>query len=473
MHLLPLYHRLPVWMRAMAATAHGASLQRLRYGPNSGRLVAEALERETWSAGEWKRWREERLAFVLHRAATRAPYYREMWARRRAAGYRGSWEVLENWPVLEKEELRRHAIGFVADDRDPERMYCEHTSGTSGTPVTLWSSRETVEYWYALAEARWKNWYGVTRHDRWAILGGQLVAPAAQTKPPFWVWNAAMRQLYMSSYHLSPRHIPDYLDALDRYRVRYLLGYSSSLHALAREMARAGRCGLRIKVVISNAEPLFDYQREAISSAFRCPVRETYGMSETVAAASQCEDGNLHLWPEAGVAEVEPDQDAARGEITGQLIATGLANPDMPLIRYRTGDRLTLSAGPEGCTCGRTLPLLSRIEGRSDDVLYTADGRAIGRLDPVFKSDFPIREAQIIQESLELIRLRYVPAPGCADRHLSAMADQIRARMPGVRVMAEAVDSIPRSANNKFRAVICRLPAHQRGVDRTSSTSSV
>ncbi len=472
MHLLPLYHRLPVWMRTVAASAHGVNLQRWRYGRNTGRLVEEALERETWSAREWDRWREKRLAFLLHRAVTHVPYYRDLWARRRAAGFRGSWEALENWPVLEKEDLRRHAIAFVADDRDPKRMHCEHTSGTSGTPVMLWKTRETVEYWYALAEARWRHWYGVSRRDRWAILGGQLVAPAAQTKPPFWVWNAAMRQLYMSSYHLSPQYIPHYLEALDRYRIRYLLGYSSSLYALAGEIARAGRCGISSQVVITNAEPLFDYQRETISFAFRCPVRETYGMSETVAAAGQCEYGNLHLWPEAGVAEIEPDQDAGKGEITGQLIATGLANPDMPLIRYRTGDRLTLPANPEGCACGRTLPLLSRVEGRSDDVLYTADGRAIGRLDPVFKSDFPIREAQIVQESLELVRLRYVPAPGCTDRHVSAMADQIRARMPGVRVMADAVDAIPRSANNKFRAVLCRLPAHQRGMGRTSSPSS-
>ncbi|HUB34219.1 MAG TPA: hypothetical protein VMA31_14355 [Bryobacteraceae bacterium] len=472
MRFLSLYHRMPVWMRSLAATAHGVTLQRQRYGRNTERLVEEALARETWSAGEWDRWRKERLAFILHRAATRVPYYRDVWARRRALGYRGSWEVLENWPVLEKEQLRNHAAAFVADDRDVNRLHCDHTSGTTGTPLRLWQSRETVEYWYALSEARWRKWYGVSRHDRWAILGGQLVAPAGQTEPPFWVWNVPMRQLYMSSYHLSPQHIPDYLDALDHYRIRYLLGYSSSLYALAREMVRTGRDGLSSNVVITNAEPLFDYQREAISSAFRCPVRETYGMSEMVAAASQCEAGGLHLWPEAGVVELERDQDGGEGDVTGQLIATGLANPDMPLIRYYTGDRVTMPAKPEVCACGRTLPLLVRIEGRSDDVLYTADGRAIGRLDPVFKADYPIREAQIIQESFELVRLLYVPAPGCAERHVSAMADQIRARMPGVQVVAEVVEAIPRGANNKFRAVVCRLPAHQRGASRAGSHSA-
>ena len=91
--------------------------------------------------------------------------------------------------------------------------------------------------WYALFEARWRGWYGVSRRDRWAILGGQLVAPVSATRPPFWVWNAALSQLYMSSYHLAPELIPAYLDELARRRITYLWGYSSALHALAKSVS--------------------------------------------------------------------------------------------------------------------------------------------------------------------------------------------------------------------------------------------
>src|SRR5262249_43089394 len=145
----------------------------------------------------------------------------------------------------------------------------------------------TVRAWYALMEARWRRWYGVSRHDRWAILGGQLVTPVAQRRPPFWVWNAALRQLYMSSYHLAPHLIPYYLDALRRHRIQYLWGYPSALHALAQEAVRRQRRDLKMTVAIANAEPLFDYQRQTIAEAFQCPVRETYGLAEIVAAASE------------------------------------------------------------------------------------------------------------------------------------------------------------------------------------------
>ena len=231
--LLWLYHRLPGPARSIAATLRGLYLRSWRYGPETERLVAEAVEREHWSPERWRLWREKRLAYVLDRAATQVPFYRDHWAALRRSGDQSSWELLENWPVLQKESVRANARAFLADDRRGHTLFHEHTSGTSGTPLDLWWSRATVRAWYALFEARWRRWYGVSRRDRWAILGGQLVTAATQRKPPFWVWNAGLRQLYMSAYHLAPDLVPHYCDALRRYRIRYLFGYPSALYGLA------------------------------------------------------------------------------------------------------------------------------------------------------------------------------------------------------------------------------------------------
>src|SRR5919197_1600887 len=112
--LLRLYHHLPASTRSIAASLRGVYLRSWRYGPETEWLVAEALERERWSPERCKAWQEERLAYVLHRAATRVPYYREQWAARRRRGDTRSWEYLENWPVLEKETLRGGCAAFVA-----------------------------------------------------------------------------------------------------------------------------------------------------------------------------------------------------------------------------------------------------------------------------------------------------------------------------------------------------------------------
>ena len=113
-------------------------------------------------------------------------------------------------------------------------------------------------------------------------------------------------------------------------------------------------------------------------------------------------------------------------------------------------------AGP--CLCGRTLPRLAGIEGRIDDLVTTRDGRRIGRLDPVFKEDLPIKEAQIIQERLDHFRILCIPAPGFGSDTERVLTERLRDRVGDVAVTVECVDAIARSSNGKFRAVICRLP---------------
>ena len=459
--LQQIYDLLPGSTRSVAASLRGLQLRTWRYGRETERLVAEALERENWSPERFKIWQQERLSLLLPRAAKSVPFYRELWSKRRSNGDKASWEYLENWPILEKEQLREHARAFIAEDCNASRMFNDHTSGTTGKSINLWSSKETVRSWYALFEARCRRWHGVSRQDHWANLGGQLIAPAKRREPPFWVWNAALNQLYMSSYHLAPDLVSSYIDALRRYRISYLLGYTSSLYELAQSVLQSGR-SVRMSVVITNAEPVFDYQRRVIEEAFECPVRASYGMAETVAAASECPGGKLHVWPEAGILEVLNQGQSVPDGISGELIATGLMNFDMPLIRYRVGDHVTQAAKNSGCVCGRMLPQLASVDGRLDDVLYTFDGRRIGRLDPVFKSNLPIREAQIVQEALDRVRVNYVPASNYTSAAGRSIVERLRARMGNVSVILEEVNELPRGSNGKFRSVICKLSSEER-----------
>jgi phenylacetate-CoA ligase len=109
---------------------------------------------------------------------------------------------------------------------------------------------------------------------------------------------------------------------------------------------------------------------------------------------------------------------------------------------------------------------MASIQGRLDDVLYTRDGRRIGRLDTVFKTQLPIREAQIIQDALDKIRVRYVPT---GDRlttaAMNSIIERLQDRLGQIHILLEPVDSIPREGNGKFRSVVCRLSPE----DRTSS----
>ena len=225
-----------------------------------------------------------------------------------------------------------------------------------------------------------------------------------------------------------------------------------------------------LKVVITVSEPLLEVQRSAIERAFGCPVVESYGMTEAVLSASQCLHGALHLWPESGVLEVVDGSHAVAAGEAGEFLATGLNNVDMPLIRYRTGDRGALAAAGV-CACGRTLPRLARVEGRSDDVLFTPDGRRVSRLGAVLKAGAPIREAQLVQETLERMRVRYVPAPEWSVEAEAEITAAIRSRMGEVEVLFERVEQIPRAANGKFRFMICNLPPEQKPLPQAEAVS--
>jgi phenylacetate-coenzyme A ligase PaaK-like adenylate-forming protein len=439
--LLGLYHRLPPSARSAVATLRGYYLRRWRFGADSERRIVDVLRRERWTAEQWRVWREARLGALLERAATQVPYYRDAWQARRRAGDRSSWELLENWPILEKEAVRQQPRAFLMPDSGP--TFEEPTSGTSGTPLTIHKSREALRELYALATARNRRWYGVAPTDRTARLGGQLVTPLAQRRPPFWVWNAAGQELYMSTFHLGPDMIPAYLDALRQYHIRCLTGYASSLYALAQGVLRAGRRDLGMTVAVTSGEPLGEREREIIGAAFDCPVRETYGMTENVAAASECEAGRLHAWPEAGVIETRDDE----------FICTGLLNDAMPLIRYRIGDRGRLAPQDQPCPCGRTLPVIAGLEGRTSDLLVTADGRRVFWLNPVFYG-LPVHQSQIVQETPRRIRARFVPAREFAEGTAQTIVSRLRNRLGDLEIVLEPVSELPRSRTGKVRHVI-------------------
>ena len=449
-----IYHRSPYPIRVGMASARGVLLTARRYGRDHEDLVAQALEREHWTTTDWRAWQDNQVDRLLRTARARVPAYRSL-PSADGAGVQG----LAHLPLLAKEQLRQTPGSFLRDDA-PSSLITEHTSGSTGTPLTLQISREDYRRWYALAEARWRSWYGVSRHDRWAIVGGQAVVSPATTTPPYWVWNAAMHQLYLSSYHIADTTAAAYVQAMDHHRVTYLLGYPSAIHALAVACQRQGVRPRPLRVVVANAEPVLEHQRAAIGEVFGCPVRETYGMAEYVAAGSECEHGTMHLWPEAGVLEVvgQTNADPVPPGATGRFVATGLINTTMPLIRYLVGDSGSVAPAANACTCGRSLPILAGVEGRSDDLIRTADGRLIGRLDPVFKEDLPIRGAQIIQEELGRFRVVVVPGDGYGPDAEHAISTRLRDRVGDVRITFELVEALPLGPNGKFKAVVSHVP---------------
>lgn len=449
-----IYNLLPHSLKEFAASLYAKKLQQFRRNNTSDARIREAALREKWTFEQWETYHENELENVLKRAAYHVPYYRNYWQKK---GYEnGAWKKLENWPILTKKEVREHNHELLADDCDPKDMYTEYTSGTSGTPLTVYWSKETTLEYYAIFERRIRNWHDANWDMNYLMLGGRMIIPVSQQKPPFWVKNNYMNQLYLSSYHLSAQNIGAYAEAIKKFKPEYMFAYASSMYSLSLLAKESGIKMPALKCAISNAEPLLAHQVETIREVFSCKMVNTYGMSELAAGACTFDNENeLVLWPEVSKIEVlnfDNDNSVNEGE-NGRFICTTLLNKDMPLIRYEIGDSGAITRSRSGINHYK----ITELTGRIDDLVKTRDGRRIGRLDPVFKNNLNIKEAQIIQKSAENFTIKIVPDINYNPSNAEAMVESLKQRIGDCIVTIEVVDSIPRTNTGKFKAVISEV----------------
>lgn len=451
MNKIKLFQKSPQIIKNILGYLNGL---KLKYWRNHKRAQFNLLlrEKENWTNVEYESWQLEELREVLKYARIHVPYYKNYWDKK----YDIDYTDLRNWPILEKQTIRENPDLFISDEYSKKKLYEMHTSGTSGKPMTFWFTRQALSFWYAMYDFRIKNWNGVTGEDNYGSFGGQLIVDVNTKKKPFWVWNQPMNQLYFSSYHIDDDTVADYVKAMFQYNLKYLLGYVSSIYNIARIVKQKGLKAPALKLVITNAEPLLKHQREIIEEVFHCKVIQTYSSCEYAFGGNEDLSGKMYLWPEAGIMEVLDENDELNSLGSGEFIITGFLNKAMPLIRYRSGDSGAICAS-SGVN-SRQFKYLSEITGRTDDLIISPDGNFVGRLDPVFKAEFNISEAQIIQESLTQFTINLVPLESYSDIEGIEIVERLKDRVSkNIIVNINEVISIPRGPNGKFKAVISNI----------------
>jgi phenylacetate-CoA ligase len=128
-------------------------------------------------------------------------------------------------------------------------------------------------------------------------------------------------------------------------------------------------------------------------------------------------------------------------------------NEAMPLVRYRMGDYAAWSE-EDSCPCGNRQPILSRLEGRVDDYLITADGRRIGRLSTALKRSPSVHSAQIVQDRPGRATLLVRPGNGYSSEHASAIRDDILERIGEFVLDIREVTEIPKTPQGKNSLVV-------------------
>jgi phenylacetate-CoA ligase len=241
------------------------------------------------------------------------------------------------------------------------------------------------------------------------------------------------------------------------------LAYASAAYTFAQYLDsisfQAKEIGL--KGIISSAEKLYDFQRVLMERVFCCPVFDRLGSREVGLIASECDrHEGLHMNADNLVIEVLDDDGnpVPPGE-PGRIVVTDLLNKSMPFIRYEMGDIGAWTDRP--CSCGRTLPLMKCIDGRTADFILTKDGRKIHGeyFTHLFYGVRGLKQFQLIQKDLNLIEIKVIKNSEWDARKEPEILEHIRSYMqdPTLKIELIFVPQISKPRSGKLRFTISDL----------------
>lgn len=398
------------------------------------------------------------LKRIVRYAERYVPYYQKLMKEKRfTSDDIRSLEDIKLFPILSKQDVLEAGDAILSSIKPKCLLREAHTGGTTGVPLSVYRSLFSIGNEHAFARRQW-DWAGIGFADRCGYFRGSIIGNSDSGKEALYRYDPIMKELHMSSYHLSPEQVMTYLEAIKKYRVSALAGYPSAMVFLARTCIARNKT-LPLKAVFTSSEALTATMRKEIYKAFGCPVYDYYGSAERVCYIFTCEHGSYHIQPEYGYTELLPLDDS--NSEYSKIVSTGFWTTAMPLIRYDTGDLVIASSG--SCKCGREFDVVESIVGREGDVIISPSGEKFGvtimiHLLYVVCGASNVLETQFIQDAPGHITVEYVPEEKFSDEDFSRAQKQFIEKMPKTfKIDFKRVKAVERTLSGKVRPVVCKL----------------
>jgi phenylacetate-coenzyme A ligase PaaK-like adenylate-forming protein len=432
----------------------------MRRRPGLATAAWQAAERPRWltaaSAVEYYRLRRaahapleevagfqrSRLEAMVSHARRKVPVYRELYADLPG----GRVVEPQLLPLVDKQTFRSRPAEERRAGPPPPLTRTLFSSGTSGQPLRVdWSPR--ASWWQGVLLLRMAAAQGLSPMHRRAILTS---ADPRKAGGPFGALRR--RHVYLSATD-SPGALAEAVRAL---RPHVVFGHGHMLIEVGE--AFDGSC--RPRVVNPSGEQLTEENRAALRRAYGVEPLDVYASSEQGMVAWQCSAGDLyHVNHEAVLLEVLDDEgEAAAPGSLGELVISGLCNPLMPLLRYRTGDAAVLAT--RRCRCGYSLPALDQVQGRMMDWLVDDRGKRVApqRLwlsEHLADGLTLVHRYQVRQSSSGRVNVVLVPRGEIAAETLRRLEASYRRLLGGgTPIEVGLTDRLENEASGKFRTIV-------------------
>lgn len=438
---------IPLW----AAWERSPYLKHLKYLEESQYLSEEKIREIQWN----------KIEQLLDHAYKNCPYYT------RTFNNEGihpddikSFDDYLSVPILKKEDVHKYHEDLIAPNIEKYKTFL--TSGSTGKPLSGYFNKECSELKRACGR-RSEFWAGYDLGERIYVLYGN---PEKEMKG-LEKFKAKFRRKFLSRtqvldlLQLSEESISKFAHKMQKKPPSLLWGHAHGLYLLAKFLEKKGIDNIRPKGIYSAGMILHDFERKKVEEVFKCKIQDRYGTEELGLIATECkEQEGLHINTDCHHLEFLDNNDTpVRPGQRGRIIVTDLTNLAMPFIRYATEDIGILFN--KRCSCGRTQPLIERIEGRVADYLVTPDGKLVSgiSLTDHFAGQIPgVAQMQIVQERIDLLTLNIVKDDEFGDKSTETISQLVKEFFgERMQVQYEFMDQIPQTKTGKYRFTICKV----------------
>ena len=344
-----------------------------------------------------KSFQQKELEKLLFHAVKTVPGYSNLSATSR----------LTDFPIATKSMYRKNEDIWISTSFKKEDLLIEKSSGSSGLQGKVYMSRKESMRSLAHQTYMW-SWAGYQPGERLLQLGMTLNRGVIKS-----LKDLLFRTIYTQAFNLNKEEVYKNLSKFRRKNGNiYFGGYASGLYEYARLGQENGINDIHFRSVISWGDKMFNHYRKTIESQFKTKVFDTYGCTEGLMIAGQCEFGSYHILSPHVFLEILDDQgkEVNVGEI-GNVVVTRLDAYAMPLIRYSLGDLAIKEAEEIKCKCGKPFPLLRKIIGRDTDLVQTPSGKKliVHFFTGIMEHKTEIIQFRVVQEDTQCFILEYIP----------------------------------------------------------------
>ena len=359
-------------------------------------------------------------------------------------------EDLRQLPILTKNDITQNLESMTSRKRNPKNSKTNSTSGSTGVALKFYSPTNVTMMRAIMM--RCSQWMGVGLDDRtlqiWGHGFGEKEGFVKRLK--LFLNNNKV----ISGYDLSDADMEEIIEVFRKRKPKLFITYPSILEHIG-NYCIPRKIEIRVDVIRIGGEKLYPHQRELAMKVFGAPVFDFYGSRDITSIAMECKEHHgLHIMSENVIVEVQDDNGNFVTEGEGDLIVTHLHNWVTPFIRYRIGDRVRISQ--RKCSCGRKLPLIEEVLGRSFDMITFPNGNSV--MGPfwtfLFKSKPGIDQFSVHLVAKDRLTIKYVARNMLSDAAKEYFVSEIKKKSgAGLKVDFVLVDSIPVTSAGKLKFV--------------------